>query len=180
MNIMNKIIAVFSFIFLLQSVNAAVVSNQDSIPVVYSLAELEASPKDGKVNLRIHSILFRLGFRDLDTNYQGNIQFLDSLVQLIRGTDEIKSIEIGIHFAKSGIEPEYLSDKLFFMYEGIIDYLVKKGVDEGLLSGEQYYNYHPLLDIDCKKLEGEEKKKCISDDYRYNRRVEFIFDFDTN
>ena len=136
MRTMNKTTIFFGLIFLLQSVNATCVFNKDTIPVVYSLRELEAHQKEDKVNLRIYSIMFRLGYRDLDTNYQENIQFLDSLAQLIKTTDGIKSIEVGIHFARS-IDFESLSIRLDFMYEGIIDYLRKKEVEE--VSAETLY-----------------------------------------
>ena len=59
------------------------------------------------------------------------------------------------------------------MYEEIIFYLGNKGVDTSYVTGKQCYDYYPL--IDCNKLSGEECRKCFdNDDFRLNRRVEFV------
>lgn len=144
----------------------------DSIPVVKTVNELAHSDAK-KVMLRTNNICFQFVTRHLDTNDYQNRVFLDSIAAYLLSHKDVKSVEVDIHLSLKEWYEEYSISKLLYMYEEIISYLGNKGVDTTYITGKQCYDYYPI--IDCNKLSGEECRKCFdNDDFRLNRRVEFV------
>jgi hypothetical protein len=146
--------------------------HDDSIPVVKTVNELAHSDAK-KVMLRTNNICFQFVTRHLDTiDYQNRV-FLDSIAAYLLSHKDVKSVEVDIHLSLKEWYEEYSISKLLYMYEEIISYLGNKGVDTTYITGKQCYDYYPI--IDCNKLSGEECRKCFdNDDFRLNRRVEFV------
>lgn len=146
--------------------------HDDSIPVVKTVNELAHSDAK-KVMLRTNNICFQFVTRHLDTNDYQNRVFLDSIAAYLLSHKDVKSVEVDIHLSLKEWYEEYSISKLLYMYEEIISYLGNKGVDTTYITGKQCYDYYPI--IDCNKLSGEECRKCFdNDDFRLNRRVEFV------
>lgn len=146
--------------------------HDDSIPVVKTVNELAHSDAK-KVMLRTNNICFQFVTRHLDTNDYQNRVFLDSIAAYLLSHKDVKSVEVDIHLSLKEWYEEYSISLLLYMYEEIISYLGNKGVDTSYIVGKQCYNYYPI--IDCNKLSGEECRKCFdNDDFRLNRRVEFV------
>lgn len=144
----------------------------DSIPVVKTVYELAHSDAK-KVMLRTNNICFQFVTLHLDTiDYQNRV-FLDSIADYLLSHNDVKSVEVNIHLSLKEWYEEYSISLLLYMYEEIISYLGNKGVDTSYIVGKQCYNYYPI--VDCNKLPDEEKRTCFdNDDFRLNRRVEFV------
>lgn len=144
----------------------------DTIPVVKTVHELAHSDSK-KVMLRTHDICFQFVTLHLDTNDYQNRVLLDSIAAYLISHKDVKSVEVDIHLSLKEYDDSYSISLLLYMYEEIIFYLGNKGVDTSYVTGKQCYDYYPL--IDCNKLSGEECRKCFgNDDFRLNRRVEFV------
>ena len=144
----------------------------DTIPVVKTVYELAHSDAK-KVILRTHDICFQFVTLHLDTiDYQNRV-FLDSIADYLLSHNDVKSVEVNIHLSLKEWYEEYSISLLLYMYEEIISYLGNKGVDTSYIVGKQCYDYYPI--VDCNKLPDEEKRTCFdNDDFRLNRRVEFV------
>ena len=144
----------------------------DSIPVVKTVRELARSDAK-KVMFRTHDICFQFVTRHLDTNDHQNRVLLDSIAAYLLSQNDVKSVEVDIHLSLKEYDDSYSVSLLLYMYEEIISYLGNKGVDTTYITGKQCYDYYPI--VDCNKLSGEESRKCFdNDDFRLNRRVEFV------
>lgn len=147
-------------------------SHDDSIPVVKTVHELVHSDFQ-KVMLRTNDICFQFVTLHLDTTDHQNRVLLDSIADYLSSHNDVKSVEVDIHLSLKEYDDSYSISLLLYMYEEIISYLGNKGVDTSYVTGKQCYDYYPL--IDCNKLSGEECRKCFdNDDFRLNRRVEFV------
>lgn len=144
----------------------------DSIPVVKTVYELAHSDAK-KVMLRTNNICFQFVTLHLDTTDHQNRVLLDSIADYLSSHNDVKSVEVDIHLSLKEYDDSYSISLLLYMYEEIISYLGNKGVDTSHVTGKQCYDYYPI--IDCNKLSGEECRKCFdNDDFRLNRRVEFV------
>jgi outer membrane protein OmpA-like peptidoglycan-associated protein len=146
--------------------------NYDSLKVFESVCQLKnINPKKGTL-YRTRNIKFKLFTEKLDTLDIGTQRELLKIAETIKEDSMIKHVEIDVHLTRRGWSSEY-SHGLNFMYEDIINYLVKLGVKKEILSGKQYYNKHPLIDKPDDMSWDEYYTKI---DLKVNRRVEFIFE----
>lgn len=144
----------------------------DTIPVVKTVHELMNSDSK-KVMLRTNNICFQFVTLHLDTTDHQNRVLLDSIADYLLSHNDVKSVEVDIHLSLKEWDESYSVSLLWYMYEEIISYLGNRGVDTAYVKGRQCYNYYPI--VDCNKLSGEEQRNCFdNDDFRLNRRVEFI------
>ena len=144
---------------------------KDTIPIVTNVQELINSDSK-KVMLRTNNIRFQFVNRHLDTSDSQTRNILDSISNFLISND-VDAVEIDIHLSLAEWDETYSASLLLYMYEDIISYLAYNGVDTSYITGKQCYNYYPL--IDCNALPERERRNCfVNEDYRQNRRVEFI------
>ena len=168
---MNKII-LLSLTLLSSLCYAQQSSHIDSISVVKTVHDLAHSDSK-EVMFRTNDVCFQFVTLHLDTTDHQNRVLLDSIADYLSSHNDIRSVEIDIHLSLTEWDESYSVSLLLYMYEEIISYLKKRGVDTTYMKGRQFYNYYPL--VDCNKLSGEERRTCFAnDDFRLNRRVEFV------
>ena len=147
-------------------------SCNDSIPVVRTVRELTNSDSK-EVILRTNDICFQFVYRHLDTSDYQTRTFLDSIASFLLSNNDIETVEVDVHLSLTEWDESYSVSLLLYMYEEIISYLGKRGVDTTYVKGRQCYNYCPI--VNCNELSGEERRNCfINDDPRLNHRVEFV------
>lgn len=144
----------------------------ESIPIVTNIQELINS-NSKTVLFRTHDIHFQFAYRHLDTTNYLTLAILDSIANYLISNDNVVNVDIYIHLSLLEWDEAYSHSLLLYMYEDIISYLGRNGVDTICLNGRQCYNYYPI--INCNEMSNEEKRNClINDDFRMNRRVEFL------
>ncbi len=118
--------------------------------------------------LRTNNIRFTIVNRELDTANVKTIQFLDSLAFFLNQTQI--SLEVGTHIS---IKHSQKSARNYNnMSEGIVNYLVKKGVSGEQLVRKNYLDTSPILRLsDKSKFNNEEKFWEL--EWETNNRVEF-------
>lgn len=149
-------------------------SYNDSIFVVKTVHEL-ANSDSKKVIFRTNAICFQFVTLHLDTTDYQNRVLLDSIADYLLSHDNVKSVEVDIHLSLAEWDETYSVSLLLYMYEEIISYFGNRGVDTTYVKGRQCYNYCPI--VNCNELSGEERRNCFTnDDFRLNRRVEFMIE----
>ena len=167
---MNKSILILSiFIISFFSLNAQI----DTIIIVNSVQKITQIDNKNDCVLRTHMIQFKPFSRDLDTINCETHCFLDSLVSIIKKDTLIKQIQIGIHLSMKEWSDEY-SYNLDKMWEQIIAYMNSKDINNNLFVGKSYYDTLPVKN---KPSKYESQKVFWDTEYKYNRRVEFLFNY---
>jgi hypothetical protein len=148
---------------------------QSDTLLVTSVKDMQNIEKKCIIRLRTYQIIYRLGFRTLDTNNNKTVSFLDSLAKFLLNQAQFPLMEIDIHLSLHEWDGTYSVSLLQNMYEEIIDFLVKRGIPRERLHGKQLYNYYPLyVGPEEVIINDEGKKEYLKSDWLINRRVEFL------
>lgn len=171
---MNK--TIFNIILIFSSLSL-LAQDRDTI-VVYSVYELNRAnqlnlTENKVVKLVTYDVNFKMFTRDLDTNNCNTICFFYNFSNFVKNDTTISNIEVGVHLSMKEWSNQY-SYKLDKMWEQIISVLVNQNVKQSILTGKNYYDTKP---IKSKPDIGETEKQFWDTEYLFNRRVEFIINF---